>query len=81
MSSIFSNLFKSKPHIVGPRKRQTKKQTKMQLKYHKLKLEHNKSKSKKCCKKCAGINLDTSKNCIMGVYPTCKKSGCKTKKK
>ena len=53
----------------------------MQLKYHKLKLEHNKSKSKKCCKKCAGINLDTSKKCRMGVYPTCKKSGCKTKKK
>jgi hypothetical protein len=81
MPSIFGNLFSSKPKLVGPRRRQTKKKIKMQLKYHKLKLEHKKSKSKKCCKKCAGINLDTSKKCRMGVYPTCKKSGCKTKKK
>ena len=68
---LFSILFKSK-------KRKTqKRKTKLEIKYHKLKLQHNKTKSKKCCKKCAGINLNKSIKCRMGVYPTCKKSGCK----
>lgn len=74
MGSLFGNLFSSKSH------KSKKKQTKMQKKYHKLKLEYKKSKSKKCCIRCAGLNISKSKNCIMGVYPTCKKSGCKNKK-
>ena len=75
MGSLFGNLFSSKPH------KSKKRQSKMQLKYHKLKLEHKKSKSKKCCIRCAGLNISKSINCRMGVYPTCKKSGCINKNK
>ena len=74
MVSLFGKLFSSKSH------KSHKRQTKMQKKYEKIKLEHKKSKSKKCCSRCAGLNMSKSMNCIMGVYPTCKKSGCKNKK-
>jgi hypothetical protein len=75
MGSLFGNLFTSNA------RKSKKRQSKMQIKYHKLKLEHKKSKSKKCCIRCAGLNISKSMNCIMGVYPTCKKSGCKNKTK
>ena len=76
MTSLFGKLFSSKSY--KSHKRQTKMQKKYD-KYHKLKLEHKKSKSKKCCR-CAGLNMSKSINCRMGVYPTCKKSGCINKK-
>lgn len=78
MSSILGSLFSSKSQHKR-HKRQTKKQKAKDDKYHKLKLEHSKIKSNKCCKRCAGRYMGPNSEymkCAHHVYPTCKKSGC-----